>query len=98
MTEWGKLTDGSLPVFAMISIYRTKGQHFFHKANPTSGSFPIGFAVLLPFVCCRAVRKSESGVPVAIGFPQLRVLPLACSHRFLLLCFSYGKENTKECI
>lgn len=48
MTEWGKLTDGSLSGFAMTSIYRTRGQNFFHKANPTSGSFHIGFSVSPP--------------------------------------------------
>jgi len=51
---------------------------FFNKANPGSGSFHIGFALLLKAVCCRAVRTSESGGPVVVGFPQPSMLMLAC--------------------
>lgn len=45
-------------------------------AHPGLG--PLWFAVLLTAVCCRAVRKSESDVPVVVGFSQLSVLTLAC--------------------
>lgn len=69
---------------------------FFMKQTPPVALSTLGLLFCSPLL--PSCEEPESSDPVVVGFAQLRVLPLACSHKFLLLWSSCGKENTKECI